>query len=137
MPDRSETLFESAVDAAAMLAQKQISSRQLTEMLLARIDAVNPALNAVVELRAEEAMKEGKVVLGDHSDRTGAAIWLLQQIVDHVQNEERPHSVIGKALPHLGGEQKAQPLGMAKEIARCGGGARSRYRLTACPSAAC
>ncbi|HWM65872.1 MAG TPA: M81 family metallopeptidase [Steroidobacteraceae bacterium] len=31
---------------------------------------------------AKEAMKEGKVVLGDHSDRTGAATWLLQQIVD-------------------------------------------------------
>jgi microcystin degradation protein MlrC len=31
---------------------------------------------------AKTAMKDGKVVLADHSDRTGAATWLLQQIVE-------------------------------------------------------
>jgi microcystin degradation protein MlrC len=31
---------------------------------------------------AKDMMKEGKLVLADHSDRTGAATWLLQQIVD-------------------------------------------------------
>jgi amidase len=41
-----------------MLRHKEISSRELTEMLLARIDAVNPALNAVVELRPEAALQE-------------------------------------------------------------------------------
>jgi Asp-tRNA(Asn)/Glu-tRNA(Gln) amidotransferase A subunit family amidase len=30
-----------------MLSRKEISSRELTEMLLARIEAVNPALNAL------------------------------------------------------------------------------------------
>jgi amidase len=41
-----------------MLRCKEISSRELTEELLARIDSVNPALNAVVELRREAALQE-------------------------------------------------------------------------------
>src|SRR5205823_5778812 len=53
-----ETLFQSASDAADMLRRKAISSRELTAMLLARIDAVNPALNSVVELRREAALRE-------------------------------------------------------------------------------
>src|SRR5262245_48773763 len=53
-----EILFESAIDAADMLRRKAISSRDLTEALLARIDALNPALNAVVELRREAALQE-------------------------------------------------------------------------------
>jgi amidase len=54
----SETLFQSATDAAGMLRRKEFSSRELTELLLARIDAVNPALNAVVELRSDAALRE-------------------------------------------------------------------------------
>ena len=53
-----EALLQSATDAARMLRRKEISSRELTEMLLARIDSVNPALNAVVELRPEAALQE-------------------------------------------------------------------------------
>jgi amidase len=54
----SEMLFQSATDAAGMLRRKEISSRELTELLLAQIDALNPALNAVVELRRDEALRE-------------------------------------------------------------------------------
>src|SRR5215208_4871377 len=56
--DVHETLFRSATDAAHALSRKEVSSRELTEMLLARIEAVNPALNAVVELRREAALRE-------------------------------------------------------------------------------
>src|SRR5437879_2686518 len=52
----SGPLFRSASDVAAMVRRKEISSRELTRMLLARIDAVNPRLNAVVELRPEQAL---------------------------------------------------------------------------------
>jgi amidase len=41
-----------------MLRRREIASRELTELLLAWIDAVNPALHAVVELRREAALQE-------------------------------------------------------------------------------
>jgi amidase len=56
--DMREALLQSATNAARMLSRKEISSRELTEMLLARIDSVNPALNAVVALRPEAALQE-------------------------------------------------------------------------------
>jgi amidase len=68
MPDVSDTLFRSATDAARLVGQKEISARELTEALLARIDAVNPAINAVVELRAHDALQEAAA-----ADRTVAA----------------------------------------------------------------
>ncbi len=53
-----EVLGWSATHAAQMIARKQVSSRELTGLLLARIDAVNPVVNAVVELRHEAALRE-------------------------------------------------------------------------------
>ena len=53
-----QALFLSAADAARMLSRKEISCRELVEALLARIDAVNPVLNAVVELRREAALQK-------------------------------------------------------------------------------
>jgi amidase len=51
-------LFGSATAAAEMLRGGQISSRELTRLALARIDTVNPSLNAIVELRREAALQE-------------------------------------------------------------------------------
>ena len=56
--DVHETLFQSATDAAQALSRKELSSRELTDMLLTRIESVNPALNAVVELRREAAFRK-------------------------------------------------------------------------------
>jgi amidase len=51
-------LVRSATDAARLVRSGERSSRELTELVLARIDAVNPKLNAVVELRGEAALAE-------------------------------------------------------------------------------
>jgi len=56
--DMHEALFQSATNAARTVSRKEISSRELTEILLTRIDGVNPALNAIVELRREAALQE-------------------------------------------------------------------------------
>ena len=51
-------LFRSATDAGQAIRRKEISSRELTEMLLAQIEAVNPTLNAVVGDGAREMRLE-------------------------------------------------------------------------------
>ena len=43
-----------------------------------------------------------------------------QYIFGHVEHEQGAHPVIGEALPHLGGEQKGKPAGMAEELAARG-----------------
>jgi amidase len=68
----NEPLFRSANEAAELVAGKVASARELTELLLARIDAVDPAVNALVELRRDGALHEagaadealGRVPLG-------------------------------------------------------------------------
>jgi amidase len=64
----TDVLFRSAIEAAQLVRQKDISARELTELLLARIKAVNPAINAVVELRAEAALQDAAA-----ADRAGDA----------------------------------------------------------------
>jgi amidase len=54
----SEMLFASASETAQRLVEREVSARELTELLLARIDEVNPSLNAIVELRDQEALTE-------------------------------------------------------------------------------
>src|ERR671910_262105 len=51
-------LFQSATDAAQAVRRKEVSSRELTEMLLARIDVANSTVNAVVELQRDVALQE-------------------------------------------------------------------------------
>jgi amidase len=62
----SSSVLGSARDAAAAIAAGEASSRELTEAVLRRIEAVNPRLNAVVELRAEEPIREA-----EQADRAG------------------------------------------------------------------
>jgi amidase len=54
----SELPFCSATEAAGMLRRGEVSSHELTELLLTRIDALDPAVNAVVEWRREAALRE-------------------------------------------------------------------------------
>ena len=53
----SDLLARSAVDLRAMLARREISARDLTQATIERIDAVNPALNAVVARDDDAALK--------------------------------------------------------------------------------
>jgi amidase len=53
----SDLWRRSASELAALIARKEVSSREVIEAHLARIAAVNPNLNAVVKVLAEEARK--------------------------------------------------------------------------------
>src|SRR5215211_6174739 len=62
-----ETRLRTAGDAAAAIAAREVSSLELTEAVLRRIEAVNPKLNAIVELRADQALEDAA-----RADRAGA-----------------------------------------------------------------
>ena len=51
----NEILNRDAVDLAAMIARREISAAELMEATLARIDEVNPKLNAIVSMTSGEA----------------------------------------------------------------------------------
>src|ERR1700730_9621911 len=53
--------FGSAGAAAELNRRPELSSAELAQLVLERIDAVNPDLNAVVELRREAALREAAV----------------------------------------------------------------------------
>jgi amidase len=53
-----QVLSQSAGAAAEMIRRGEISSRELTELVLGRVDDVNAVLNAVVELRRDAALRE-------------------------------------------------------------------------------
>jgi amidase len=69
--DHSELVFKSALEAARAIRRGEISSLELTELILERIDRYNPAINAVVLIlkdetlsrarAADEAMARGKL----------------------------------------------------------------------------
>jgi amidase len=63
-----EPLSRTAGAAAAAIAAGEVSSRELTEAVLHRIDVVDPRLNAVVELRAEQALEEAARADGAEAD---------------------------------------------------------------------
>ena len=55
-PARSELCDMNAVDLAARLARKEVSAREVMAAHLAQIERINPKVNAVVTLVAEQAM---------------------------------------------------------------------------------
>jgi amidase len=64
----TELWRSSAVELAAAIRSRQISCREVVEAHLLRIEAVNPAVNAVVLVLGEEAL-----AAADAADRTVAA----------------------------------------------------------------
>jgi amidase len=55
-----DLMFASALDAARAIRRKQVSSAELTRHILVRIEKHNPKINAIVTLRADEALERAK-----------------------------------------------------------------------------
>ena len=39
-----------------------------------------------------------------------------QQVLGHIQDEQRAHAVVGEPLPHFGGEQECQAARVAEQV---------------------
>jgi amidase len=53
----ADIFFQSATEVAALLRGGRLSARELAGLVLERVDAVNPAVNAVVETRREAGLR--------------------------------------------------------------------------------
>jgi amidase len=58
---------ESALSLAQLIRGGEVTSREVVESHLARIEAVNTSVNAIVEVRPDEVLAEA-----DHADATVA-----------------------------------------------------------------
>jgi amidase len=68
-------MFRSATDLAGMVRSGEISSRELVETSLARIEELNPQLNAFVEVDGERALATaGQIKAGDPRPFAGVPI---------------------------------------------------------------
>ena len=74
MPD-SDLMFAPATELAAMVRSGEVSSRELVEISLARIEQLNPELNAFVEIDGERALATAKQIKsGDERPFAGVPI---------------------------------------------------------------
>ena len=55
-----EIIFASAASLARAIRARQVSSQEVVDAYLQRIEAINPVLNSVVQVRAEEARAEAR-----------------------------------------------------------------------------
>lgn len=87
-----------ACDLAEMLQNRDISVRQLLEACLARIDAVNPTVNAIVSLRPREDL----LAEADKMDTSGPAsnqpLWGLPIAIKDLENTKDLLSTSGSPL---------------------------------------
>ena len=59
-----DVLYVSAATLARAIRRKEVSSAEVVQAYLQRIDAVNPTLNAVVHLCADAALAEARAADG-------------------------------------------------------------------------
>ncbi|HMN51947.1 MAG TPA: amidase family protein, partial [Xanthobacteraceae bacterium] len=60
-----------ATEQARLIRTGAVSSVDLTKATLARVDAVNPKINAIVDLLAEDALRDAEAA--DRKTRNGEA----------------------------------------------------------------
>src|SRR5690349_16942190 len=62
----------SAADLAARIASKQVSAREAATAALARLDAVNPKINAVIDHRPDDVLRQADAI--DAAIATGESV---------------------------------------------------------------
>src|SRR5437868_1333525 len=74
MPDAIATdlLFRPALELGSLVRAGEVTSRELVEAALARIEALNPSVNAFIHVDAEAAVAAGMVPLAHGADGGGS-----------------------------------------------------------------
>jgi|SRR5437667_9120651 len=70
--------YKDAMELAALIRTKQLSSREVVQAHLDRISAVNPKINAIVTLLAEDALKAADAA--DAAVKNGANLGSLHGV---------------------------------------------------------
>jgi aspartyl-tRNA(Asn)/glutamyl-tRNA(Gln) amidotransferase subunit A len=78
MTDTNPIYYQDATALAALIRTRQLSSREVVQTHLDRISAVNPQINAVVTLIAEDALKGADIA--DKAIADGAVLGPLHGI---------------------------------------------------------
>src|SRR5437868_1714804 len=76
--DTKPIYYQDATALAALIRTRQLSSREVVQVHLDRIGAVNPRINAVVTLMAEDALKGADIA--DKAVADGAALGPLHGV---------------------------------------------------------
>jgi aspartyl-tRNA(Asn)/glutamyl-tRNA(Gln) amidotransferase subunit A len=76
--DAGAIYYKDATELAALIRTKQLSSREVVQAHLDRIAAVNPKINAIVTLMADEALKSADAA--DRAVRGGAELGSLHGV---------------------------------------------------------
>ena len=90
-----ELIYASATSLARAIREKQVSSFEVVEAFLHRIEAVNPQLNAVVQLNAEPALTQAKQA--DLALARGEIIGLLHGVPITVKDSFDTEGIISTA----------------------------------------
>src|ERR1700722_19846452 len=78
VPDVEATYYKDATELATLIRTKQLSSREVVQTHLDRIKTVNPKVNAIVTLLAEDALKGAD--LADKAVKNGEALGALHGV---------------------------------------------------------
>jgi amidase len=96
----SELWRKGAVELAAMIRDREVSSREVVQAHLDRIEAVNPALNAIVRLLPDEALAAADAA--DRAVADGAALGPLHGVPCTVkENIDLAGTPTTQAIPAL------------------------------------
>jgi amidase len=97
----TELCDRSAIELAAMIRTREVSSREVIDAHLARIEAINPTVNAITVVLADQARAAADVA--DRSEATGPLHGVPFTVKENIDLVGTPTTsgltVLGEALP--------------------------------------
>ena len=95
-----------AVDLAARIRRKQVSAREVMAAHLARIERVNPKINAIVTLVADRAMADA--AKADEQQAKGATLGPLRLSISASSRQARSRMAFARARSTSTGEDRTR-----------------------------